>query len=1023
MSDQLGSAAVSKLHAMIRLILYGSPAAGTTADQLLRLSKSINAMLVAKNEVGASAVGAIQVENVVKSFAQLLASDLVLGQAQIILLEPELRAVISVMGESHSPAAGQYLEIPVSALESYFGRSPNKIAIPGISGGSSRGFAAVAFELKSRLFADADEGWDSNPLSVDLSSLDGTLLALNCSGANADKCAVDVVLQYNQAFEDYIAPWEEVTHTTCYDRDYYSETFPCRTHPGNITVECPGYPGVLVNRCPILNVTEVCVNAAAGNLALGSCQVREVTQYNLTCSCRIDLDGVANAQSARRRGLAGILTFSSLSATYTTTYHSSTLAYNSNFHTNPNGAELEQSAIVLMTMGVYCGLIAVMAFVSYSRDQAPALAKKRKHLESSRKKGDSRVGIAPKDESKEGCKDEDEEGREFPEEEKEGEHDSMDEAPCVVKADCPPDVTSAPLFDYAQLEAALPPVFRLGGVWLKLVHELRVYHRWAFALHATGHSCLRLAALAAQVLVACFLQAAMFAYTDPADGQCKMFGDERACIQQAGLPDQTLCFWDQSAHACHFRQPDASFQLIIIVAGLSAVMAVPVARLLEWVMLKFSVLLVAASAPARVDNTSRKPVSSVAPSFSLASWGYRSVVPAGPGTGINLSSYPDPANSTFRLKLVDADAHVVAQLSEADRQHCANFINAQPLQLELASFLRNVRNFSDSLTFLGTTGGRLDILQSWGMGDDCEFLRSSLTTPFEPEWHEAEDRLDILLGRAITACRETAIAELAVLLRTPEERSARLLYLLQRDLLGTPLGALLMERKLQRDAFYQNGICPSLRYAGTSLSHGVLVLLAVASTCLCVCMFAYVLFFAMEQTAQRQWGWLRCFVLWVLFDALLISTVEVALLQLGLPLLILPDMARVRATTKQMHLKHRAMLQREREQRRGRYVSEQQTVRQSADPPMRTLFERGAGVGASGSEKTVYLQGRGQEGRASGGAGGIWVRTLPSTQRSTSRWPHASPSTSPPCPRPPSFSPMRPHTRPATRTRAPTYAR
>jgi hypothetical protein len=317
----------------------------------------------------------------------------------------------------------------------------------------------------------------------------------------------------------------------------------------------------------------------------------------------------------------------------------------------------------------------------------------------------------------------------------------MDEAPfktktdpTSVKGDTPDSSASAQsaqgAFQYEQLEAALPQVFRLcpGGILRKLLNELAVYHRWGgFALHgAENHSRLmRLVALAAQVLVAGSLQAAMFVYSDPDDGKCTTWANERACIQeQSGyVQGETLCFWEQSGHSCHFRQPAASFQLIIIVAGLSAVIACPVARLLEWVMLKFLVLEVPAPAPAPArgeDGTSAKP-GIPSPAFSLASlgsylpyWGGGRVVPVGPvvleQTAHDLDLPLDLGSGPFPIA-ADAHTDIGGQLSLEDRQHCVSFINAQPLQLELESFSRNFGNFSDSLTFLGTNADRVNILR------------------------------------------------------------------------------------------------------------------------------------------------------------------------------------------------------------------------------------------------------------------------------------------------------------------------
>lgn len=182
------------------------------------------------------------------------------------------------------------------------------------------------------------------------------------------------------------------------------------------------------------------------------------------------------------------------------------------------------------------------------------------------------------------------------------------------------------------------------------------------------------------------------------------------------------------------------------------------------------------------------------------------------------------------------------------------------------------------------------------MDEDCEYVRSSYLVKEDPAWSQLEDRLDILVGTEINSCRETAIDELETLEFSPhatnEERVKRILYLLQKDILGSYLGSLILEKKFQRDAFYQNNIeFPSYAhlFAGHPLTQRHLVLLAVTSTLFAFAMLGYLLSFALIQTPQRQRAWVSSFIIWLVLDFVLVSTFEALLTNVAIPSMIFAD--------------------------------------------------------------------------------------------------------------------------------------
>ena len=188
------------------------------------------------------------------------------------------------------------------------------------------------------------------------------------------------------------------------------------------------------------------------------------------------------------------------------------------------------------------------------------------------------------------------------------------------------------------------------------------------------------------------------------------------------------------------------------------------------------------------------------------------------------------------------------------------------------------------------------------MGSEAEFIRSSWSISTPPSWYQIEDRVDILVGQDINYCRETAINEMEVLEFSPvgsaEERVSRLLFLLQRDVLASYIGGMIMEKKALRDAFFDNHLdLPSyaLKFAGARLTPNMLFCCGFGVLFLFIIMFIYVLYFALVGEAEeRQIAWLYSFLIWVVLDVLLVSTFEVLVTHLALPYLVMRDLKKVR---------------------------------------------------------------------------------------------------------------------------------
>jgi hypothetical protein len=193
----------------------------------------------------------------------------------------------------------------------------------------------------------------------------------------------------------------------------------------------------------------------------------------------------------------------------------------------------------------------------------------------------------------------------------------------------------------------------------------------------------------------------------------------------------------------------------------------------------------------------------------------------------------------------------------------------------------------------------------WGLDADGNFRRSSIFTPEDSKWYQLEDRSDVLIQRDIQTCRELTKEELFVLdpetkLRrscTAEERMSRILYLMQRDLLGSPIASMVLEKKSIRECFHCDKTsfpAYNAQLSGVPVTRKTKLMMWVFLFVLLVAMVAYILYFAMLYPSQLQRAWLYTLYAFIAFDGALVSTAEVIFTHVWLPGSITADMRVVR---------------------------------------------------------------------------------------------------------------------------------
>jgi hypothetical protein len=198
------------------------------------------------------------------------------------------------------------------------------------------------------------------------------------------------------------------------------------------------------------------------------------------------------------------------------------------------------------------------------------------------------------------------------------------------------------------------------------------------------------------------------------------------------------------------------------------------------------------------------------------------------------------------------------------------------------------------------------------MDKNYHFIRSIYTIPRKP-WYNIETRSDILLQELLFYSREIAVNELEILSNTnptqqfekneriivdyKERKARRLLYLFQRDFLGSMLGNQILENKTIRDAFYFNWshyYDYIQYYNGKAISSETLVWFIAFYSIMVIFMIGYILYFAFLQTYQIQKAWISSLLIYFLLDFLILSNLDVLVIHVGMPSIIADDMKIIR---------------------------------------------------------------------------------------------------------------------------------
>jgi hypothetical protein len=154
----------------------------------------------------------------------------------------------------------------------------------------------------------------------------------------------------------------------------------------------------------------------------------------------------------------------------------------------------------------------------------------------------------------------------------------------------PKQVATDPLEFLVMAEEALPQVLSSKSIWSRIVKEVKSHHRWFGVIFFYSRSfprALRIVSLATNIVIMLFIQSITYNLTHGDDGTCNTFDQERDCLQtkSAYTKGSPMCYWQRDDGSCHYIEPDDDLKVMIYVAIFSAVVATPLAVLMDWLIM------------------------------------------------------------------------------------------------------------------------------------------------------------------------------------------------------------------------------------------------------------------------------------------------------------------------------------------------------------------------------------------------------------------------------------------------------
>jgi hypothetical protein len=830
---------------------------GLPYEDISSVSKTLDLVL---SSVGSGKSGAPA--DLLDAYAAFISTDMMEGQNSVVVTSSAYRlATYALDGLSNVTC-----ETPQSALELTLGRSPQSVVVPG-KNAVSPGYKFSMIELLV-LTLDSHT-FLSPPLGLRFGSEP-------CSGNDVNEsCYILVTLQH-------FASEKQTISNTSLEREIYVE---CTMKIENITSSCPGghdltvlcngTAGIFSQRCPIRSTSHVCQSIGRD---MSECTVHSFTSTNITCECSIPSllltrklqEDSDNSEVSVDFASAGMSILNEFTATWV----------------SADGLSLAQvigSWEVLLTIF----LIAVVSIVSLllawwedSKDEALRNIKSSVSSALKAKDGGRQSSLSLLADSK--MRRQVIQGSSHNVTDVGQQHRGVDDA----------------------LNAALPSVLQPVPIWVKYKAELKQYHRWAgiyFHYSKSYSRPLRLLSLLANVIIFIFVEALTYDLRDPDDGQCELEQSYEACLTEKSslAAGESKCHWIEETNTCQIRDTADDLTQVLIVAMFAAMIGTPFAVAIQVLIRKYLAPVTIPRNPAVVPishqdsqhqrNVLRRAISNF---YSVSPTEY-------PPTEIHSS--PSRRGVLFFGKSKSASSILPVHVSDVESERATQPIS-QGTSLSKSSFEELPLLFSELRQFRMTLNlhDRSVFDLAWGLENEAwdenaykwhickklysfgHYIRKVLVSQVKKTTSRSASLILLDNLKHVYSATQEELLFFDSKLVSSAQKNKRLMFLFVKDLLGST-NSKILESKEQRD---------NKKYPGVLRITKVFVW-GIISIVLSGMLF-YVYLFAMRQTAARQAAWFKTFLIWLLFEIVLVSFAIVFLTHVVIPSYVLNDLKRVR---------------------------------------------------------------------------------------------------------------------------------
>jgi hypothetical protein len=553
--DELSAAAITSLLNAVQTVQQSGTSSGVGASTLSGILASINAaaQAVANTQLPGrrrlddadSAALVLHTTAALDNFRAYASAQLLPGQDPVTAVYPQFRMHVENRAISAGAGSAVSVSLPQSSIEASVGAAVSSVTLPVPAQSARSAMRVSVSSLSSQLLNDelGLTGYQraySNPLALEFAGLP-------C--AEASSCSYEVTLQTASMAAALLQRSPvEFFRTACASGDTSTQTHAC-ANGREVSITCDGTAGTASIQCPIQYLTPAC--SALDGLSVGSsgCAVNSQTDTSITCTCPVP--------AADRRLLAAA---NGTSTIQTVNYVGMLSEVEDTFVATIVSADdlsvksLEKGWSVLLTIGLFAAVVIFGLHWSYNAD-----------LES------TKIKPAIKDKAEKML-------------DKEVRRKQVWKLQRGKKGAATGDLRIA--------EEALPVILGSGSLTSKVTDEMKYRHKWFGVIFYYSKSfprVLRVISLATNVLVMLFIQSLTYALTNPDDGTCESMTTQEDCLgpQSPYATGESKCYWDADhvGKECMLVQPDSAAMVIVFVAIFSAVVSVPLALLVDWIVL------------------------------------------------------------------------------------------------------------------------------------------------------------------------------------------------------------------------------------------------------------------------------------------------------------------------------------------------------------------------------------------------------------------------------------------------------